>query len=193
MVANIAAGATKSGTGPLYLFSLPPALLENFKPRQLNIPEDHPLHAAKKEAESLAIELPASSSNTLAIGGAFTCTLTGASFPDLVSLREHYKTDWYKYNVKLRLQGKPTGVTEEEFDALVEGEELPNVGQSEKKVLTSPPSPSPVPQGSQRPSRAPIPIPLPPLNLHPPRPTPSPAFYASKTCQKPPKTRLSTT
>lgn len=104
---------------PLYAFSVPPALLSNFKPRQITIPEHHPLHPSKKELPP--IEPAPASSNTLAIGGAFTCALTGASFPDLASLREHYKTDWYKYNVKLRLQGKPTGVTEDQFNALVEG------------------------------------------------------------------------
>lgn len=105
---------------PLYAFSLPSDLINDFQPRQLHIPETHPLHPSNKV--TLPPPEPAPSTSTLAIGGAFTCALTGASFPDLPSLREHYKTDWYKYNVKLRLQGKPTGITEEQFDALVEGE-----------------------------------------------------------------------
>lgn len=123
-----------ASTGPkrapaLYAFSLPPTVLANLRPRQLHIPESHPLYsnsnnalvlAEQQKQDSLSFQAPAA----LAIGGAFTCTLTGASFPDLASLRDHYKTDWYKYNVKLRLQGKPTGVTEDEFNALVDGEWL---------------------------------------------------------------------
>lgn len=48
--------------------------------------------------------------------------MTNATFPDLGALREHYRTDWYKFNVKLRMQGKPTGVSEEEFTQMVDGE-----------------------------------------------------------------------
>ncbi|CEQ41629.1 SPOSA6832_03364 [Sporobolomyces salmonicolor] len=108
---------------PLYAFSLPPDLLAAFQPRQLAIPEHHPLHPSNRPSPSE----PAPSSPDAAVqstvrtpNGAYTCALTGASFPDLPALREHYKTDWYKYNVKLRLQGKPTGVSEEQFNALVE-------------------------------------------------------------------------
>lgn len=112
--------------GPLYAFAVPPLLIADFTPRQLHIPESHPLHPSNKLAlasTSAATPLPPPPPTpaTLAIGGAFTCALTGASFPDLPSLRQHYKTDWYKYNVKLKLQGKPTPVSEEQFAALIEG------------------------------------------------------------------------
>lgn len=108
---------------PLYAFQLPAPLIADFEPRQLHIPESHPLHPSKQQSTITSSPAPAEPvSSQLAIGGAFTCALTGAAFPDLASLREHYKTDWYKYNVKLRMQGKPTGVTEEQFAALVEGE-----------------------------------------------------------------------
>lgn len=122
----MAPGQIQDGTrpalgGPLYAFALPPQLLDNFKARELHIPDLHPLNLSKKKVEQAAESVP-STSATLAIGGAFTCGLTGASFPDLAALREHYKSDWYKYNVKLRSQGKPAGVTEDQFDALVEGE-----------------------------------------------------------------------
>ncbi|GAA5868966.1 hypothetical protein JCM1840_000434 [Sporobolomyces johnsonii] len=103
---------------PLYAFSLAPDLLAAFQPRQLAIPEHHPLHPSNRPPPPSPDAALQSSVPTPT--GAYTCALTGASFPDLPALREHYKTDWYKYNVKLRLQGKPTGVSEEQFNALVE-------------------------------------------------------------------------
>lgn len=109
---------------PLYAFQLPPPLIADFEPRQLHIPTSHPLHPSNQQA-AIAAGSPTPTepaSTQLAIAGAFNCALTGASFPDLAALKDHYKTDWYKYNVKLRMQGKPTGVTEEQFTALVEGE-----------------------------------------------------------------------
>jgi len=52
-----------------------------------------------------------------------TCLTCGiASFVDIVDQREHFKTDWHRYNVKLRVQNKPR-VSEEEFTAMVERDE----------------------------------------------------------------------
>ncbi|KAI5477959.1 hypothetical protein MNV49_005751 [Pseudohyphozyma bogoriensis] len=108
--------------GPLYSFALPVELLSNLQPRQLHIPESHPLYAASSSKALVKPSTPPPPAPVVAgAGGAFTCALTGASFPDLAGLRDHYRTDWYKYNVKLRMQGKPTGVGEEEFNRLVDG------------------------------------------------------------------------
>ncbi|GAA5860137.1 hypothetical protein JCM8547_009197 [Rhodosporidiobolus lusitaniae] len=103
----------------LYAFSLPPALLPSLQPRQLVIPQDHPL------ARPPPPPSPPPPSSTLPVedkreGGAFTCALTGASFATLQELRDHYKTDWYRYNVKLRLKGEKTPVGEEEFKRRME-------------------------------------------------------------------------
>lgn len=116
----------------LYSFQLPPALLSNLSVRKVVIPESHSLYRptpallAPEDQLALTQRTPSDSLSPTPTG-AFACTLTGASFDDLAGLREHYKTDWYKYNVKLRLQGKPTGVTEDEFNALVDGEFPPPV------------------------------------------------------------------
>ncbi|KAK4702604.1 ankyrin repeat and zinc finger domain-containing protein 1, partial [Phenoliferia sp. Uapishka_3] len=115
----------------LYSFQLPSGLLSNLSLRKVIIPQSHSLYrqsqSTSKELDIVQQQQPQPSSTSLTVpgstpanGGAFTCTLTGATFNDLQQLREHYKTDWYKYNVKLRLQGKPTGVTEDEFNQLVE-------------------------------------------------------------------------
>ncbi|GAA6062108.1 hypothetical protein JCM10212_000862 [Sporobolomyces blumeae] len=106
----------------LYAFSLPPDLVEHLSPRQLVIPPDHPLHPSNQLPPPPPSTLPPPSQGdaTPSATGAYTCALTGASFDSLQALRDHYKSDWYKYNVKLRLEGKPTRVSEQEFNDLVD-------------------------------------------------------------------------
>ena len=98
---------------PLYLFTLPPALLADITPRQLSLPSTKSI----EPAPSLP-QLPPTTTKS----GLFNCTITGATFTDLDSLKAHYKSDWYKYNVKLRLKGITVAVSEEDFDKLVEGQ-----------------------------------------------------------------------
>lgn len=101
----------------LYAFSLPSDLLPHLQPRKLVIPPTHPLHPSN----ALPIPpTPLENTQKKQSDGAYVCALTGASFSDVIGLKEHYKTDWYKYNVKLKLQGKTTPVGEEEFNHLVE-------------------------------------------------------------------------
>ncbi|SCV70362.1 BQ2448_1756 [Microbotryum intermedium] len=108
---------------PLYAFALPSELVQDLRVRKLVISESHPLHPSQALVKSTSTPTPAAPSrpDQLSItAGAFTCALTGASFNDLQGLKDHYKTDWYKYNVKLKLQGKPTPVSEHDFAQLVE-------------------------------------------------------------------------
>ncbi|KAJ8292574.1 Protein VMS1 [Rhodotorula toruloides] len=113
--------ATRLPASHLYLFQLPTDLINHLTPRQLVIPPDHPLHPSNRTAEPT----PATQDLPLGLddgrrGGAYTCALTGASFDTLEGLKQHYRTDWYRYNVKLKLQGKPTPVSEQAFNQLVE-------------------------------------------------------------------------
>lgn len=106
----------------LYLFDLPVELLDSLRPRELALPADHPLRAfeqrptAKRRASNTPDDEAVAKEK-----GKYYCAVTGASFDTLEQLREHYKTDWYRYNLKLKSQGKPAGVSEEQFNALVEG------------------------------------------------------------------------
>ncbi|EJU03628.1 hypothetical protein DACRYDRAFT_99219 [Dacryopinax primogenitus] len=50
---------------------------------------------------------------------AFACNVCGTGFEDVQEQREHYKSDWHRYNVKLRIASKPT-VSEDEFNVIVE-------------------------------------------------------------------------
>jgi len=123
--------ANKSKSAPLYAFAVPPALLSDFQPRELHIPESHPLHPSQLELKSATPAVPQLPAHLVIEDGrapgtagardGFYCALTNATFADLAGLREHYKTDWYKFNVKLRIQGKPTGVSEEQFTQMVDG------------------------------------------------------------------------
>ena len=106
----------------LYAFSLPRDLISQLEPRKLVIPPDHPLHHSNQQQQAPAVLPSAVDSVQKEEGGAYKCALTGASFSDLQGLKEHYRTDWYKYNVKLKLQGKPTPVSEQEFNSMVDSE-----------------------------------------------------------------------
>jgi hypothetical protein len=117
---------TSTGLTPIYTYSIPEELISNFQFRQFQLPESHPLAKSKVTpiVEETVSSLGLGSGSGL--GGAFNCSLTGASFNDLNSLKEHYKTDWFKFNVKLKSQNKPTPISEEEFNTLVEGSSLSN-------------------------------------------------------------------
>lgn len=122
----------------LYNFNLPKELLLNFKSRSLEIPENHPLHPNFNKPSTNTIKTIESNEShnnnrinqsTLIIpgtstSGLFNCNLTNQNFKDLNSLRNHYKTDYYKFNVKLKSQNKPFPISEEEFDLLIDGKFL---------------------------------------------------------------------
>lgn len=111
----------------LYAFQLPQELLAALQPRQLVIPTSHPLHPANRqpEQETPEEEAPLPETARPSGRGAYTCALTGASFSTLDGLKQHYRTDWYRYNVKLKLQGKKVPVSEQDFNRLIESEPAP--------------------------------------------------------------------
>ncbi|GAA5988967.1 hypothetical protein JCM10908_006250 [Rhodotorula pacifica] len=108
----------------LYAFQLPPELINALQPRQLVIPPSHPLHPSNRQQDAQENEqekeAPLPETSAPLLGGAYTCALTGASFSTLEGLKQHYRTDWYRYNVKLKLQGKKTPVSEQQFNQMVE-------------------------------------------------------------------------
>ncbi|BGP13405.1 hypothetical protein JCM10213_008565 [Rhodosporidiobolus nylandii] len=111
----------------LYALQLPATLLPHLQPRQIVIPADHPLHPSKAPSAAASTSTPltdadeAHQAGQAAAGeGQFRCALTGASFATLGELKEHYRTDWYRYNVKLKLKGEKTPIGEEEFKRRME-------------------------------------------------------------------------
>ena len=46
-----------------------------------------------------------------------SCNTCGGCFENTASYREHFRSEWHRFNLKLKMQGAPP-VTEEEFDAV---------------------------------------------------------------------------
>ncbi|KAI0705150.1 hypothetical protein BC835DRAFT_1499259 [Cytidiella melzeri] len=95
-----------------HVFSLPPALLASLVPRTI-------LSQASPEAPARPTSPPPTS---LAHDGASrTCNLClGALFTDVDEQRAHFRSDWHRYNVKMRVGGS-VAVTETQFIQLVDG------------------------------------------------------------------------
>jgi len=65
-------------------------------------------------------ENPSSSGRGSKSGTCLACGIS--SFESLAEQREHFKADWHRYNVKLRVLGR-ANVSEDEFNAMVEGDD----------------------------------------------------------------------
>ncbi|KAG2129227.1 uncharacterized protein EDB93DRAFT_1234588 [Suillus bovinus] len=92
-----------------HVFSLPPELLETLTPRNL-ISQPPPT-----EVSTLIQTTPPVSDNARA------CNIClGAIFADVTEQRSHFRSDWHRYNVKIRLRGG-SAVTEPAFAQLVDG------------------------------------------------------------------------
>ncbi|KAG1804509.1 uncharacterized protein BJ212DRAFT_1393488 [Suillus subaureus] len=92
-----------------HVFSLPPELLETLTPRNLISRPPPP------EASTLVQTTPPVSDNARA------CNIClGATFADVTEQRTHFRSDWHRYNVKIRLRGG-SPVTEPAFAQLVDG------------------------------------------------------------------------
>ena len=108
---------------PLYLYDLPPTILES-----LSLKPDEALHDAglpsqiddastdQTTASQEDSSIPPSSQTTL---GTQTCSLCGLSFVTLQEQKDHFKTDLHHYNLKQKLNGlKP--VSENQFEKLMD-------------------------------------------------------------------------
>ncbi|EJF64149.1 hypothetical protein DICSQDRAFT_153257 [Dichomitus squalens LYAD-421 SS1] len=92
-----------------YLFSLPRELLDTLVPRNIlsQVPEPVP----PPRIESSAQQAPGSRACNICLGAAFV---------DVEDQRAHFRSDWHRYNVKVRLNGADP-VTEQHFAQLVDG------------------------------------------------------------------------
>jgi hypothetical protein len=92
-----------------HVYSLPRELLETLTPRNL-ISQTPPRSPSPPRAAA-----PSAS-------GTRACNIClGATFLDVDEQRNHFRSDWHRYNVKTRLNGGHP-VTESDFAQLVEGE-----------------------------------------------------------------------
>ncbi|KAH6855047.1 hypothetical protein B0I37DRAFT_337220 [Chaetomium sp. MPI-CAGE-AT-0009] len=106
---------------PLYLFDLPPEILNS-----IALKPDAGLPALAGDAPTSSASSgdltpsPASAENIL---GSQACSLCGMSFATVEEQKEHLKTDLHYYNLKQKLNGlKP--VSEAEFEKLVEENDM---------------------------------------------------------------------
>ena len=95
-----------------HLFSLPRELLDTLVPRNI-------LSSIPQPARSSRPVSPAPAAQPAA--GSRACNIClGAIFADVEDQRVHFRSDWHRYNVKVRLNaGEP--VSETKFAQLVDG------------------------------------------------------------------------
>lgn len=102
-----------------HAFALPPQLLQNLtlRSRLAQQPAAEPNNAEKQDL----------SLQTGAAHGSRACNIClGASFLDVEEQRVHFRSDWHRYNVKIRLRGgKPT--SEADFAKLVDSTSIGTV------------------------------------------------------------------
>ncbi|KAK7056226.1 hypothetical protein VNI00_002778 [Paramarasmius palmivorus] len=94
-----------------YLYSLPQQLLDTLTPRNL-------LTSSADEEKTPEPQLQAT--NTVATGPRACNVCLGISFSDVEQQRAHFRTDWHRYNVKVRLNGGQP-VAEQDFAQLLDG------------------------------------------------------------------------
>jgi hypothetical protein len=96
---------------PLYLYDLPPEVLETIRLKDGSVPDDLP-EASDTTKDGSATP----SEKTLA--GSQTCSLCGLTFMTLQEQKSHLKSDLHHYNQKQKLRGQKS-VTEAEFEKLI--------------------------------------------------------------------------
>lgn len=94
-----------------HVFSIPASLLETLTPRTLI---GEPISQASEELNPSIAQEPQTTANSRA------CNIClGVTFTDVDAQREHFRSDWHRYNVKLRINGAQP-VAEADFAKLVD-------------------------------------------------------------------------
>ncbi|KAL2419797.1 tRNA endonuclease vms1 [Exophiala dermatitidis] len=87
---------------PLYVYDLPPELLQSLTP----VGEDQP-KAADPVDTSTATRQPAPNEDGIASSTSTSCALCRVSFDNVQDQRQHVKSDFHRYNLKLSIKGMP--------------------------------------------------------------------------------------
>ncbi|KAI0084477.1 hypothetical protein BDY19DRAFT_533305 [Irpex rosettiformis] len=94
-----------------HVFSLPPSLLETLVPRTI---------LGSQPSQEATTRAPSPPPSTTQNGAARACNIClGATFTDVDEQRVHFRSDWHRYNVKMRVAGS-NAVTEAQFAKLVD-------------------------------------------------------------------------
>lgn len=106
-----------SSTRQLNVYALPPDLLSSLSVRTI-AELDEPAEAGPSKSTTVATK--AATLPTAGAGGLRCQTCPHATFEAVEDQREHFKSDWHRYNAKARIEGKKV-VSAEQWDELAEG------------------------------------------------------------------------
>ena len=103
---------------PLNVFSLPPELLSNLSVRSIQDTSADSNDASSSRPNQRKEDTSNHRPNHPGVG--LRCqTCPNAEFDTVEEQREHFRSDWHRYNAKARLTGR--AVTAEEWDGMMEG------------------------------------------------------------------------
>lgn len=106
-----------------HVFSIPSTILDVLTPLNLRSSLSPPVTNPVGDSAAAVVprEPPQDAAGAQEALGSRACNVClGASFADVDAQRSHFRSDWHRYNVKLRLSGgQPVGVAR--FGQLVEG------------------------------------------------------------------------
>jgi hypothetical protein len=97
---------------PISVYSFPPSLLAHLAVRSIQ--------DAQQEETTDAAQPAAVTPSNPAPGSLRCQTCPGAGFETVEEQRNHFKSDWHRYNAKAKLTGR--AVSAEEWEGMVEGE-----------------------------------------------------------------------
>ncbi|TIA88973.1 hypothetical protein E3P81_03187 [Wallemia ichthyophaga] len=105
---------------PLYAYTLPDQLLQRLKLRSVGAQdEDENVDAGSEEDDEQDAKNEPGEERTTPRRKKYFCSTTQASFDTIEELRMHFHSDWYRYCVKLKADGKDP-VTEEAFEDMLD-------------------------------------------------------------------------
>lgn len=115
---TITMASTTPVEGPLYAYTLPSGLLDHLEQR-----DGASTATASDESKDLHSSRPSDQEVSTSLG----CSLCKVpSFHSVANQRQHFKSDWHKYNLHLSTAKRTAApLTEEQFDAQAEADGAP--------------------------------------------------------------------
>ncbi|CCX04744.1 hypothetical protein FPQ18DRAFT_399790 [Pyronema domesticum] len=98
---------------PLYIYDLPSTFLTTLEAK-----DSHVSTAAETDAPTEAAPTE-TTTDEHSLG--MSCSMCGIALASVADQRAHYKSDWHRFNLKMKTRGRPA-VTEPQFDDMLEGD-----------------------------------------------------------------------
>lgn len=122
----------------IYAFDIPKDLLDTLEPVEKDTvfaieekQESSDINALALERLQIQQERLSNEDST-----GLSCNTCNTSFKDRQEQREHFNTDWHRYNIKRRVVLDVEPVSLEQFEVLLAGKTIYNVEEVEKSLLT---------------------------------------------------------